>query len=158
MPGALEYREVQAEIRQRQTEIAVTGSRIEESGQGILGGLEDIETALEAPDFDWERIITQVRDVRVMAGNHQAEIENLNIMLAGERETTRRQEELFDKREEEWQRVASERDAENAALKVDNKKIAGQRNVVLVIAISLAAAWAVFIAYKVCRFLKIIPV
>jgi hypothetical protein len=46
---------------------------------------------------------------------------------------------------------------ENAALRVDNKGIKGQRNIVLVIAAALGAAWAVYITYRVFKFFKIIP-
>jgi hypothetical protein len=92
-----------------------------------------------------------------LAEDHQSEVKNLNRMLAQERETTRRLGEIFNEREDTWRKALSEREMENAALKVDNKKIAGQRNILLVIAVSLGAAWAGYIAYKVCKFFKIIP-
>jgi hypothetical protein len=93
-----------------------------------------------------------------MAEDHQAEAEKLNRQLAEERETVRRQVELFDEREEAWQMAISERDTENAALKIDNTKLTGQRNMTFVIAIALALVIVGYIVVRVLRFLRIIPV
>jgi hypothetical protein len=155
-PGALEYRETQAEIRQQQTEIAVAGSRIEDSGRGIVDGLEALETALEAPEIDRGQVISQVREVRIIAEDHQAEIENLNLMLAQERDATRRQGEIFDQREEAWQRALSDREAENAALRVENKAVKGQRNTLLAILITAGGLVVLFIVARALRRAKII--
>jgi hypothetical protein len=156
-PEALEYRETQAEIQQQQTELAITGSRIEVSGQGIVEGIAALETALEAPDFDREQVIVQAREVRTMAEDHQAEIKNLNLILARERETTRRQGEVFEKREEAWQKSVSEQEAENAALRVENKAVKGQRNTFLAVLIMAGVVVALLIVIKVLRAVKIIP-
>jgi hypothetical protein len=157
-PSALEYREVQAEIRQQQMELAVTGTRLEEGSRGIVEGIATLETALEAPDFDRGQVITQARDLRATAESHQAEIESLNLLLVGERETTRRQGELFDEREEAWQQALSERETENAALRVENKAVKGQRNTFLAILITVGTAAVLMITITVMRKLKIIPV
>jgi hypothetical protein len=157
VPGALEYREIQAEIWHRQTEIGISGSRIEESGRGIVEGLEALETALEAPEFDRERVITRFREVRVIAEDHQSEIESLNLMLAQERESTRRRGELFDRREEAWQRALSERETENAGLRVENKAVKGQRNTLMAIVITAVSAALLFAAFKILRFFKAPP-
>jgi hypothetical protein len=157
MPGALEYREAQAEIRQQQTEIAAAGSRIEDSGRGIVEGLEALETVLEAPEIDRWQVITQVREVRVIAEDHRAEIESLNLMLAQERAAVRRQEGLFEEREEAWRRALSEREAENASLRAENKAAKGRRNTFLAILITAGGVAALFVVIKVLRKVKIIP-
>jgi hypothetical protein len=157
VPRSLEYRETQAKIQQQQTEIAVTGVRIEESGQGIIAGIETLETSLGDPNYDRDKLITQARDLRVMAEDHQTEIKSLNLMLVRERETTRLQGELFDKREEAWQQELSGRAAENAALMVENKKLAGQRNTLLAIVLTIFGIILIIITFKVLRVLKIIP-
>jgi chromosome segregation ATPase len=140
-PAAAEYREAQAEINQQQTELAVTGERLGEGSRDIIEGLEALETALAGPNYDQEKIEEQVKELRSTAEEHRAETERINRLLAEERETTRRQGEISDRREEAWQQAVSDRDAENAALRVENKKIAGQRSVLFVITISLAAAF-----------------
>jgi hypothetical protein len=157
VPGALEYREVQAEIWQRQTEIGISGSRIEESGRGIVEGLEAIETAMESPEFDRERVITQFREVRVIAEDHQSEIKSLNLMLAQEREFTRRRGEMFDRREEDWQRALSDREAENVGLRVENKAVKGQRNTLKAIVIPAVSVALLFAVFKILRFFKVLP-
>jgi chromosome segregation ATPase len=156
-PIAAEYRETQAEIQQQQAELAITGARIEEGGRGIVEGIAALETALEAPDFDREQVITRIREVRVIAEDHQSEIETLNLLLSRERETTRRQGELFDRQEEAWQKALSEREAENAALRVENKAVQGQRNAFLAILITAGGVAVLCIVIKVLRALKIIP-
>jgi hypothetical protein len=163
VPGAAAYREAQAELRQQQTELAITGAKIEAESRGIAGDIVMLEESIAAapPDFgEADRLawFSQAQALRERAEGHQAETEKLNRQLAGERETARRQGELFDKQEETWQRALSEREAENTALRVEGKKIAGQRNRALAIAIALAAAWVIFMVYKVCRFFKIIPI
>ena len=163
VPGTAEYRETQAEIRQQQTELAITGTKIEAESRGITGDIARLEESIAAapPDFgETDRLawLSQAQALRERAEGHQADAERLNRQLAGERETTRRQGELFDRQEEAWQRALSEREAENTALRVENKKITGQRNMTLVIAVSLALAIIGFIVIRILRFLRIIPV
>jgi hypothetical protein len=156
--GALEYRETQAKIQDRQTELAVTGVKIEEGSRDIADGLAAVETALSLPDYDREDLLNQVRDLRVVAEKHQADTETLNRQLAAGREATRRQGDLFDQHEEAWQKAVSERESENAALKIDNAKITGQRNLLRVISIALALVIIGYVIIRVLRFLRIIPV
>jgi hypothetical protein len=146
VPGALEYRETQAEIQQQQTELAITGTKIGEDSRDIVEGITAIESTLAVPDYDRDMLVNQVRELRVIAEKHQADTETLNRQLAGERETTRRQGELFDKREETWQKALSDRESENAALLVENIAVKGQSKARLIIIIALAAAWVFYIA------------
>jgi hypothetical protein len=157
VPGAAEYRETQAEIQRQQAELAITGTKIGEDSRDIVEGITAIESTLAVPDYDREKLVNQVRELRVIAEKHQADTETLNRQLASERETTRRQGELFDKREEAWQTALSGREAENAALVAENKAVKGQGRTRLIIIIALGGAWAVYLGYRVCRFLKIIP-
>ena len=162
-PITSEYREAQAEIRQQQTELAITGTKIEAESRGITGDIARLEESIAAapPDFgETDRLawLSQAQALRERAEDHQADAERLNRQLAEEREMTRHQGELFDKQEEAWQRALSEREAENTALRVENKKITGQRNMTLVIAVSLALAIIGFIVIRILRFLRIIPV
>jgi hypothetical protein len=156
--GALEYRETQAEIQQQQAELAITGTKIGEDSRDIVEGIAAIESTIAIPDYDRDMLVNQVHELRVIAEKHQADTETLNRQLANERETTRRQGELFDKREEAWQQALSDREGENAILLAENKAIKGQGRTRLIIIITLAAAWVFYIGYKVCKFLKIIPV
>jgi hypothetical protein len=159
IPEATEYRQVQEEIHHQQAELAVTGERIEEGSRSIAEGIVRLEESITnaAPDFgdaereDW---LNQVRELRSEAEEHHVETEKLNQQLARERETTRREGELFDEREVAWQQAVSELGTENAALRGENKKIAGQRNVLFIIAVSLAGAWAVYIAYKISKIFR----
>ena len=162
-PIAAEYREAQAEIRQQQTELAITGTKIEAESRGIAGDIARLEESIAAapPEFgETDRLawLSQAQALRARAEGHQAETEKLNRQLAGERETARRQGELFDRQEDAWQRALSEREAENAALRVESKKITGQRNMTLVIAIALALAIIGYAVIRILRFLRIIPV
>jgi hypothetical protein len=157
-PEALEYRQTQAEIQQHQTELAVAGVKREEGSRDIIQGIAALEASLEIPDYDREKLIEQTHELMNLAWDHQSEVKNLNRLLAQEREMTRRLGDIFNKREEDWRKALSEREMENAALRVENKGIKGQRNIVLVIAAALGAAWAVYIAYKICKILKVIPI
>jgi hypothetical protein len=162
VPGALEYRETQAEIRQQQAELAVTGVKLAEGSQGMTEGIIRLEESIvrapqdpgEADRLNW---LHQARELRARAEEHQGETEKLNQQLAEERETTRRQGEIFDQREEAWQTAVSDREAENAALKMDNQKLAGQRNTFLAILLTAAGIILIIIVVKVIRVLKIIP-
>jgi hypothetical protein len=64
----------------------------------------------------------------------------------------------FNEYESERLAQLSLRDGEIAELRVRNKAAAGQRNAAVIAAAALALAWLGFIAFKVCRFLKVIPV
>jgi peptidoglycan hydrolase CwlO-like protein len=150
-PEALEYRKTQTEIQQQQTELAVTGVKIEESSRDLVEGLAAVESALAAPDYDREILSNQVRDLRAVAENHQTNAETLNQQLAGEREITRRQGELFNRREEVWQTAVSDRDGEIASLRMDNKKLTGQRNTLLAIVITVGIVILIFVTFKALR-------
>jgi hypothetical protein len=127
--------------------------------EGIIRLEESIVRAPQDPgEADRLNWLHQARELRARAEEHQAETEKLNQQLAGERETTRRQGDIFEQREAAWQTAVSERETENAVLKVDNAKLTGQRNMTFVIAIALALVIVGYIVIRVLRFLRIIPV
>ena len=161
-PIAAEYRETQAEIQQQQTELAITGVKLETESRGIAGDIARLEESIAAapPDFgETDRLawVSQVQALRERAEGHQAETEKLNQQLAEERETTRRQGELFDRQEDAWQQALSEREGENTTLRVENKAIKGQRNTLLAIMITAGTVILIFVVFKVLRFFKVIP-
>jgi hypothetical protein len=143
-PEAIEYREVQEQINQQQTELAITGVEIEKDSREIAGGIAAIESVLADPEYNRVVIANQVHDLRVVAEKHLADTETLNQQLADEREMSSRQGEIFNEREKEWQKAVSERETAITTLKVENKKLVGQHNTLL--AIILTALGAIFIA------------
>jgi hypothetical protein len=78
-------------------------------------------------------------------------------MLAEERETNAVMNRKFDEYEAAQGKALSEREAEIHHSKEENSKIKGQRNIAFVISIALGIAWTVYIAYKICKILKVIP-
>jgi hypothetical protein len=157
-PGAIEYREVQEKIQQKQTELAITGVKIEGDSREIVEGITAVESTLAAPEYDRAVLANQIHDLRVIAEKHQADTETLNRQLAEEREAGSRLGEIFNEREEEWQKAVSERETAITSLKVENKKVAGQRNTLLAIVLTAFGVILIIIVVKVLRALKIIPI
>jgi chromosome segregation ATPase len=161
--SALEYREIRGDIQKQGEELALTGNRIENKTANIVEGLSALETAITdavpentgAERQDW---ISQVKTLRVRAGELHAEAENLNRQLRTERETMRALERKFNEAETGLYSTLSERDAEIAVLKADSQKATGQRNTYLAILITAGAAAGLAIALKVLRVLKTIPI
>ena len=161
-PIAEEYRETQADLRQQQAELAVTGQKIEDQGRGLVADLTRLEESIagaapeagEAERQDWLR---QAQALREQAETHQADIEGLNRQLAEERETARKQDRKFNEYEFAVTGQFSERDAENAQLRVENKAVKWQRNTLLAIVITAVVLVVLIIAIKVLRFFKVIP-
>jgi hypothetical protein len=54
--------------------------------------------------------------------------------------------------------LLSEKDTEIAGLKVENKKIKGQRNTLLAIVITAVLVIVIFIVVKVLRTFRVVPV
>jgi hypothetical protein len=81
----------------------------------------------------------------------------LNRQLAEEREINGRLARKFNEYEAAQIEALSGRDAEISSLREDNRGIKGQRTILLGLVIALVLAWVIYIAYKVCRFFKIIP-
>jgi hypothetical protein len=54
--------------------------------------------------------------------------------------------------------MLSDKDAENAQLRVENKTVKGHRNTFLAILITAGVVVVLFIVFKVLRTIKIIPI
>ncbi|MDR2486154.1 MAG: hypothetical protein LBD55_12285 [Treponema sp.] len=156
-PGALEYRQAQEEQRQRQTELAIIGEKIETESRGVAEAISVLEISLAAPDVDREALALQAREARTRAERIEGYAESLNLQLARERETARLVGAMIDEREYAWQQAAAGKDTEIAALRADNQKATGQRNTLLAVVITAAVIIIAFIVVKVLRALKIIP-
>jgi hypothetical protein len=157
-PGAIEYRGVQEKISQQQTELAITGVTIEKDSREIAGEIAAIESTLAAPEYDRSVLASQVHDLRIIAEKHQADTENLNRQLAEERDAGSRLGEIFNEREEEWEKAISERETAIIILKVENKKLGGQRNTLIAMVLTALGVILVIIVVKVLRKLKILPI
>jgi hypothetical protein len=160
--SAGEYRELQGELYQQQADIAVTGQKIGDQGRSLVEDLTRLEEAIAAsPDTgETDRIywLSQVQAARADAEVHQADIEDLNRQLAVERETVKKQDQKFSDYEIEMVKMLSDKDTENAQLRVENKSVKGQRNTFLAILITAGIVVVLFIVFKVLRAIKIIPI
>jgi hypothetical protein len=159
---ATEYREFQGELYQQQTDIAIIGQKIEDQGRGLVEDLimleEAIATATDAGEAERLYWLSQVQAAKAEAEVHQADIESLNLQLAVERETVKEQGQTFNDYEIKTVGMLSDRDTENAQLKVENKAVKGQRNTLLAILITaLAVALLIPVGKKVLGMLKVIP-
>jgi hypothetical protein len=158
---AAEYRELQGELYQQQTDIAITGQKIEDQGQSLVEDLTRLEESIAtAPDAgEAERLywLSQVQAAKEEAEVHQADIESLNLKLAVEQETVKEQGQKFNDYEIKMVGMLSDRDTENAQLKVENKAVKGQRNTLLAILITVAVALLIIVGKKVLGILKVIP-
>jgi chromosome segregation ATPase len=154
--SAREYRDIQEELHQQQTEIAITGQKVENQSRGLVNDLTRLEEVIAAaPDAGEAGHLVQA--ARVKAENHAAEIENLNRQLAVERETVKKKDRKFNDYESKMIGELSSKDTENAKLREEVKTVKGQRNTLLAILITAAIVVVLFVTVKVLRVLKIIP-
>jgi chromosome segregation ATPase len=120
-----------------------------------LRGIEEYRQTSEREKQGW---LLQVQSLKARLGSLETESASLNSQLASQRELNRKLTQSFNEYEAEKLTQLSLRDGEIAELRVKNKAAAGQRNAAVIAAAALALAWLGYIAFKVCRFLKIIPV
>jgi lysozyme family protein len=120
-----------------------------------LRSIEDYRKNSEAEKQAW---LLQVQRLRTRAGNLETESVSLNSQLAGQREQNRKLTLSFSEYEAAQLTRLSLKDGEIAELKLGNKAVAGQRNIAVIAASALGLAWVLYTAFKICRFLKIIPV
>jgi hypothetical protein len=154
---ALEYREIQSGIQKQQADLAVTGVKIEEASRVLVEGLKELEQDMvSAPEAGpW---LPQIQELRSRAEGLQGEAAKLNVQLEAEREINGRLTTKFNDYEAAQDRAVSERDTEIAVLKVENKKVTGQRNTLLAVVITAGVVVAAGIIVTVLRRLKIIPI
>jgi PBP1b-binding outer membrane lipoprotein LpoB len=160
--SAGEYRDLQGELYQQQTDIAVAGQKIEDQGRGLVEDLTRLEEAIAAsPDAgEVDRIywLSQVQSARAEAEVNQADIENLNRQLAVERETVKRQYQKFNEYETAMTGELSAKGTENSRLREEVKTVKGQRNTLLAIVITAGVVILCFVVFKVLRFFRVIPI
>jgi hypothetical protein len=110
-----------------------------------------------ATEGDGGEILIKVRGLRAAAEDHQVEAEKLNILLARERENGGKLSEQFNEYEQTALARLSQKDTEIAGLKVENKKVKGQRNTLLAVGITAVSAIVIFVTVKVLRVLRVLP-
>jgi hypothetical protein len=161
--SAGEYREIQGELSHQQVDIAVTGQKIEDQGRGLVEDLTRLEDSIAnaAPDTgEAERRywLSVVQDTRTAAEIHVSEIENLNLKLEEERETSRKKDQKFNAYEAAVNGELSAIGTENAELRETVKTVKGQRNTLLAIIITAGVVILLVIGFKVLRFFfKVLP-
>jgi hypothetical protein len=160
--SAGEYRGLQGELYQQQADIAVTGQKIEDQGRGLVEDLSRLEDSIanaapDAGESDRQHWLSMVQDTRVEAEAHVSEIENLNLKLEEERETSRKKDQKFNEYEAAVTGELSAIGTENAELRETVKVVKGQRNTLLAIIITAGVVILLVIGFKVLRFFKVLP-
>jgi predicted RNase H-like nuclease (RuvC/YqgF family) len=154
----LEYREIQDDIQQRQSDLAVTGVKIETETQGLVEGIVELEKEMiAAPPEEAARWVPQVQSIREEAETLQEDVNTLNLLLSAERESYSDLNNKFNEYEAMQNKIIVDKEKEITTLRVDNKKISGQRNVLLAIIITAVVVIVLVIGIKVLRLKKIIP-
>jgi predicted RNase H-like nuclease (RuvC/YqgF family) len=157
-PKAFEYREIQDEIQKQQADLAITGERVKERAKGIAEGIADLETAVAADPDRAGILLPKVQSLSREAESLQMQAETLNALLAKERETTSELNTKFNEYEKKQNELIAGMGGEITALKTENKQVKGQRNTLLAIVITAVSVIAIFLAVKILRALRIIPV
>ena len=155
-----EYRDIEREIQHNQTDLAVTGERIQAGSRDITEGLAALEISIIAAPENGENreaIVLQVQALRARAENHQAEAEKLTGQLAEERANYRLLSKRFNEYEQSMVSMMSEKNAEMVALKVDTTKLSGQRNTLLAVVFTAVCAIVICVAIKILRAFKVLP-
>jgi predicted RNase H-like nuclease (RuvC/YqgF family) len=126
--------------------------------------LRTIEKYREASERERQIWLLQVRELRMRAGSLEAASENLNRQLARAREEQRRLEQSFNGLEAEWLTRLSSKNGEIAGL---NQKLAdkaretetykGKAALRLALLIAIGTAAAGYAAFRLARFLHVIP-
>jgi hypothetical protein len=122
--------------------------------------IEEYKEKSEAESRTW---LLQVRELKALAYSLRRESETLNGQLSQAREANRRLDQSFNELERETLTLISSKNGEIAGLKqtaadraLEAEAYKGTARSRLHIIIALAGAWAVFIAFKACRFFKVI--
>jgi hypothetical protein len=119
--------------------------------------LQSIEAYKKNSEAEKQSWLSQVQRLSRRAGSLEAESAALNRQLLDQRERNRSLTESFNRYEAEQSLLMSQKDTRIGVLEAENE---GKRRIIgrLVIAvIALGAAWLVYAARKVFRFLKISP-
>ncbi|GHV91988.1 hypothetical protein AGMMS50268_24910 [Spirochaetia bacterium] len=157
-----EYRVIQENLTQKQTDLAITGTVIEQESKGIVQDIADLQTSLTSvtpENWDAEKLnlTAQVLNLQGRAIAQQERAEMLNMQLAAERETNTLLNRKFNEYDFAHNQVLSDRETEITRLKVENKSVKGQRNTLLAIVIGIAVIVIAAVAVKVMRVMRVIP-
>jgi hypothetical protein len=167
--GDSAYRTIERESDRNSVELAITGAdiaagvdRIGGHADRIAGELSGVEMAIGGSSLgeaEKSVLLHQVSVAQAEAGalveqvaGTRADVEQLNVQLARQREINAALSEEHDKREA----VSTEVKEDLAATKEKLAEVSGQRNLAVVIAAALVIFGAV--AIRVLRFLRFIPV
>jgi hypothetical protein len=125
--------------------------------------LRSIEEYLVKSEWEKQSWLTQAGKLRIRAESLEADSASLNQQLTQAREAQRRLEQSFNEYEAEKLIQLSQKNGEIADLKkiaaektLETEKYRGIARGRLIIIIALGAAWVIFIAFKACRFFRII--
>jgi hypothetical protein len=123
--------------------------------------LESIKANWEAGRLSW---LSQVQKSQAESAGLRKLSESLNDQLSAERQTVKNLTASFNAYEAgQFLRMSRKdtelaaKDRELAGQRLETEKYKGKSSARLIVIIALAAAWAIFIAFKVCRFFRIIP-
>jgi hypothetical protein len=164
------YRALEREADRNSADLAVTGSNLEAGAERAAGHAERVASELDSlgasiagsrlEDPEKGALLRQVAvaqgDAEALRGEVNALRINaglLNKQLAEQREISAARSEEHDRREA----AAAALESELATKTLEAEEYKGRGNSRLVIIIALAGSWALYIAYRVCKFLKIIP-
>jgi hypothetical protein len=124
--------------------------------------LRSIERYKEKSEAEKRNWLSRVKELRVQADSLQRESAALNGQLRNQRERNRILEQSYNESETGWLTLVSLKNGEIAGLKREAAdkdleaaayKSTGRTRLFIITA--LGAAWAVYIAFKACRFFKL---
>jgi hypothetical protein len=120
-----------------------------------LRSIEEYKRNCETERLNW---LSQVGALRTQAGKLRTESENSNQLLRRERDLNRKLTLSFNEYEADQFRLMSLKDTRIVKLEAGNE-LKDKVNFRLIVAVAaLGLAWVGYIAFKICRFLKVIPI
>jgi beta-glucosidase-like glycosyl hydrolase len=165
------YRAIERDARQVGSELALTGAdiavgveRIDRQADRVISELESLETAIGGSGLESsekEPLLLHVAAAQKETAALRGEVTvlrkdagRLNDQLAEERKISAALSEEHDRREAAGAAVKAELEGKKEEL----AKVKGQRNLYLAILIAVCLGVLCYIAFRVLRFLRIIPV
>jgi outer membrane PBP1 activator LpoA protein len=131
------------------------------TSEAELRNIEQYKASSDREKANWR---LQASDLRIRAEKSEADSRLLNNQLLTARETNRKLALSYNELEQEQLTRLSLKNGEIAGLKqelaartLEAEKYKGGDRAKLIVIIALTGAIAAYIAFKVCRFLKIIP-
>ncbi|MDR0387247.1 MAG: hypothetical protein LBH57_04350 [Treponema sp.] len=147
--------------------LAAAALRAEEAGPWFLISeteLRSIENYREQSEAEKRSWLLQARELKAQANSLLTASETLNSQLARAREANRKLEQSYNESEAEWLTRLSLKNGEIAGLKqaladqtLEAESHKGKAALRLVIIIALLTAIAAYIAFKILRFFRVIP-